>query len=220
MDNRFQRIFLSILFGSCLAVSNISSAAEEGSSPNEPNKIYDPELERQQIDEALIDDEDFEFGILFGTIGIEDFGAAELYGVRFNYFINEDFFLQVSAGSAKAGLSSAEQLFPGNAVISNDKDFEFYDFNLGWNVFPGEAFWSEDVAINTSFYFVAGAGNTSFLDNKEFTIVYGAGYRALLNDWLAFSVDTRNHQFNTEYPVGEVKSTHNLEFSFSFSVFF
>ncbi|WP_144391330.1 outer membrane beta-barrel domain-containing protein [Pleionea sediminis] len=220
MDNWIQRIFLNIALIASIAVFGFVQAAEEKAPANEPNKIYDPELERQQINEALIDDEDFEVGVFFGSLAIEDFGASELYGIRFNYFINEDFFLQASAGSAKAGLSSAEELFPGNAVISNDKDFQYYDINLGWNILPGEAFWRDDVAINTSFYFVIGAGNTSFLDNKEFTFVYGAGYRALINDWLAFSVDTRNHQFNTEYPVGEVKATHNLEFSFSLSVFF
>lgn len=213
MDIRIQRIFLVIISLSLLA--NLTFAAE-----TTPDKIYDPQLERQQIDEALIDDEDFEVGVFFGTLGIEDFGAAEVYGVRFNYFINEDFFLQISSGSATAGLSSAEQLFPGNALISTDRDFKFYDINLGWNILPGEGFWSEDMAVNTAFYIVAGAGNTSFLDNTEFTFTYGAGYRALINDWFSFSVDTRDHRFNTEYPVGEVKATHNLEFSFSFSIFF
>ncbi|NVK88773.1 MAG: outer membrane beta-barrel domain-containing protein [Gammaproteobacteria bacterium] len=215
MDRRIQYIFLALLLG--LSNSYAIAADENG---NDPSEIFEPKIERQQVDEALVDDEDFEIGLVFGTLGIEDFGAAELYGVRFNYFINEDFFLQISAGSAKAGLSSAEQLFPGNVVVSNDKDFQFYDLNLGWNILPGEAFWGENVAVNTSFYLVVGAGNTSFLDNKEFTLTYGAGYRALLNDWLAFSVDTRNHRFNSEYPVGEIKSTHNLEFSFSVSAFF
>ncbi|WMS88506.1 outer membrane beta-barrel domain-containing protein [Pleionea litopenaei] len=215
MDNWIQRIFLGIVIS--LSAFNLSAAEQDS---DDPSKIFEPKIERQAVDEALIDDEDFEVGIVFGTLGIEDFGAAELYGVRFNYFINEDFFLQVNAGSAKAGLSSAEQLFPGNVLISNDKDFQYYDLNLGWNILPGEAFWGDEVAVNTSFYFVVGAGNTSFLDNKEFTLTYGAGYRALLNDWLAFSVDTRNHRFNSEYPVGEVKSTHNLEFSFTLSAFF
>ncbi|NVJ61710.1 MAG: outer membrane beta-barrel domain-containing protein [Gammaproteobacteria bacterium] len=213
MDIRIQRIFL--VLASLTLLAKISIAAE-----TTPDKIYDPKLEQQQIDEALIDDEDFEVGVFFGTLGIEDFGAAEVYGVRFNYFINEDFFLQLSTGNAKAGLSSAEQLFPGNVLISTDRDFKFYDINLGWNILPGEGFWSEDVAVNTAFYIVAGAGNTSFLDNTEFTLTYGAGYRALINDWFSFSVDTRDHRFNSEYPVGEVKATHNLEFSFSFSFFF
>ena len=232
MDSRIQRIFLTLCLTSVFITSPdafaqaktaFDSPAESGESrepSNKPQDIYNPELERQKIDEALIDDEDFELGLFFGTLSIEDFGASELYGLRFNYFINEDFFVQANAGSAKAGLSSAEQLFPGNAVISNDKDYQYYDVNLGWNVLPGEAFLGDDIAVNTSFYFVLGAGTTSFLDNKEFTLVYGAGYRALINDWLAFSVDTRNHRFNTEYPAGEVKATHNLEFSMSLSVFF
>ncbi len=218
MDNGIQRIFLALLVcGAFSLSSSLAIAAEEPA--NEPNKIYNPELERQVIDEALIDDEDFELGLFFGVLSIEDFGASELYGLKAAYHVNEDFFLNINFARAKAGLTSDEQLFGIIRFTDEDRQYEYYDFSIGWNVLPGEGFIWEDYALNTSFYLIAGVGNTDFAGNTEFTYIVGAGYKILYNDWLAINLDTRDHMFNAEL-TGTSKRTHNLEFSLGISFYF
>jgi outer membrane beta-barrel protein len=218
MDNGIQRIFLTVFISTVMYLSSAQlMAAEE--PVNEPNKIYNPELERQVIDEALIDDEDFELGLFFGVLGIEDFGASELYGFKAAYHINEDFFINLNYAQAKAGLTSDEELFGIIRFTDDERQYQYYDFSIGWNLLPGEGFVWKDYALNTSFYLIAGVGNTEFAGNTEFTYIVGAGYKILYNDWMAVNLDTRDHMFNAEL-TGSPKRTHNLEFSLGISFYF
>ena len=218
MDNRIQRIFLKLALSSLLGGLSVGAWAAE-SQPNNPDEIYSPEIDQQVVKEDLIDDENFEFGLSYGQLNIEDFGASTLVGVRAAFHINEDFFLSISGGQATAGLTSDEQLFNIIRFTDDERKYTYYDISIGWNILPGEAFIGEATALNTAFYIVAGVGNTEFAGSTEFTYVVGAGYRILLNDWLAFNLDTRDHLFNTDFN-GETKLAHNFEVSLGLSVFF
>jgi outer membrane beta-barrel protein len=64
---------------------------------------------------------------------------------------------------------------------------------LGYNLFPGKTFVTQKLTLNSAFYLVAGAGNTDFSDDNNFTITVSSGYRIILKNWLTVNVDFRDH---------------------------
>ena len=84
---------------------------------------------------------------------------------------------------------------------------------------PGEAFLTRDSAYNTSFYLLAGAGNTEFAGDDHFTITWGGGYVITTTGWLSVHLDFRDHMFDIDV-TGEDKTAHNFEVSFSLAYYF
>jgi outer membrane beta-barrel protein len=183
-----------------------------------PGQVIDPEVERREIKEPAIDREDFEVGAFAGLMSIEDFGSDVVYGVRLAYHVTEGFFVEASVGQTEAGLTSFESL-SGGARLFADRTMTYYNLNLGYNILPGEMFIGEGRAYNTNFYLMAGLGSTNFADDDRFTVNFGAGFRFLLTDSMAIHVDFRDHMFDIDI-LGEEKTSHNLEGTIGFTVFF
>jgi len=222
MESRIQSVFLSAIAAlSCVAslglvaVPAFAAEPETGDAP-----VYDPEVERRTIDEDLIDVNDLELGLSFGVLNIEDFGSSSVVGAKLTYHISEDYFFTATVGQSKAGETSYERLSGGAELLTDSqRELRYYGLNLGYNLFPGEAFLGDGRAINTSLYLMAGVGSTSFADDDYFTWHIGAGYRFVPLDWLAVSIDFQDHVFEHEI-LGESLQTHNLELSTSITVFF
>lgn len=222
MAHRFQQLFLILI-----ALAAVSVQAQQGSDNNDgtvvikPIQIIEPDIKLRKTSQAKIDDEVFEAGIFAGIISIEDFGTQPLYGVKASFHATEDFFLQANYGVSKAGRTSYETI-NGNGVdilTDSDREFRYYDLLVGYNLFPGEAFITRNLTLNTAFYLVAGAGNTRFAGDDHFTLVFGSGYRVILSDWLTWNLDYRDHIFKTEL-LGREKNTHNIELTTGLTVFF
>ncbi len=186
-----------------------------GSAP-----VISPEVERRVIKEPRIDTEDFELGLYYGLISVEDFGSNPIYGARIDYHVTEGLFLQGTyARSGKVGRSSEEVLNPPIDLLNGDRTYSYYDLAVGWNLLPGEVFIGRKHAFNSALYVLAGAGNTSFGGEDLFTLTFGAGYRVLATDSIALHLDVRDHLFNNDV-TGEDKTTHNIEFNLGASWFF
>jgi len=182
--------------------------------------VISPELERRTITEADIDSEDFEVGAFVGVMSIEDFGSNVVYGARGAYHITEDFFAEAAIGRTEAGETSYETLSGGAQILTDSqRELTYYNISLGYNILPGEAFIGKGHAFNSALYLIAGVGNTEFADDSHFTINVGAGYRFLVNDWVALHVDFRDHIFDSDL-LGKDKTTHNLEGTAGISFFF
>ena len=182
--------------------------------------VIEPDLERRTITEADIDSEDFEAGLFLGVMSIEDFGSNFVYGARAAYHITEDFFTEAALGRTRADETSYETLSGGAQVLSDDeRDLTYYNVSLGYNLLPSEAFIGSGHAFNTALYVIAGVGNTEFANDSHFTYNVGAGYRFLVNDWIALHADFRDHIFDSDL-LGRDKTTHNLEATFGISAFF
>ena len=187
---------------------------------SESDPVISPDIERRTITEADIDSEDFEIGIFAGVMSIEDFGSNAVYGARAAYHITEDFFAEASIGATKAGDTSYETLSGGAQVLSDSqRDLLYYNISLGYDILPGESFFGSSHAFNSALYLIAGFGNTEFADDSHFTINVGAGYRFLVNDWIALHVDFKDHIFDSDL-LGTDKTTHNLEGTAGLSLFF
>ncbi|MGD8429474.1 MAG: outer membrane beta-barrel domain-containing protein [Ectothiorhodospiraceae bacterium] len=206
------------LFLLALVALPTAAALAQGDGEDEP--AVQPQLERRDISEAAIDTENIEVGAFAGMLSIEDFGSNAVYGGRLAYHVTEDFFAEATYGLSRAGKTSFETL-SGSAQLLTDseRDYSYYSLSMGWNALPGEAFWSSDRAFTSTFYLLLGVGATDFGGDNRFTTSFGAGYRVLPTDWVSVRVEARDHVFDSDI-LGESKTTHNLEFSTTLSVFF
>jgi outer membrane beta-barrel protein len=226
MESRFRVLFLIIAMISlsgCAATKNLFGIGDREAPPptaEPPGQVIDPEVERREVKEPKIDREDFEVGGFVGLMSIEDFGSDLSYGLRLAYHITEGFFVETTAGVSRGGLTSFEILSGDARLLTDDeRDFYYYNLNLGYNILPGEVFLGEGRAYNTSLYLIAGLGSTTFAGDDRFTVNFGAGYRFLLNDSVALRLDFRDHLFDIDL-FGEEKTAHNLEGHFGVTVFF
>jgi outer membrane beta-barrel protein len=196
------------------------TAAEPVTGEPSDSPIIDPQVERREIRRTRIDTEDFELGAYVGMLSIEDFESNVVYGARLAYHLTEDFFLEGTVGQSRAGRTSYENL-SGSADLLTDseRDYTYYALSLGWNALPGEIFLGENRAYNTSFYLVAGIGNTTFAGDDRFTVSGGFGYRILPADWIAVHFDVRDHVYDIDL-LGEKKIVNNLEAHLGLSIFF
>lgn len=213
MENRIKRIFLT-LTAITSTLFTIAVVADESV------QVIEPELDRREISIDDIDSENFEIGFYYGVISIEDFRSNNVLGLRLAYHITEDFFVEASYSQSEGDRTSYERLSGGIPLFTEeDREFYYYGLNIGWNVFSGESFVSDKYAFTSAFYLIGGAGNTDFLGESWFTLTFGAGYRLLLNDWLAWHIDGRDHMFDRD-TFGEEETTNNIEFTTGLTVFF
>lgn len=220
MANWFQQLLLIAFLSTSLITITTPAWAEDGDVDINPIIVVEPDNTQREAYEAQIDSEFFELGAYAGILAIEDFGSSSVFGIKASFHATEDFFLQANYGQAEAGLSTAEYVYGDSETsIITDRDYRYYNLLVGYNLFPGETFVTQDLTFNSAFYLVAGAGNTDFADDNHFTITVGSGYRIILKDWLTINVDFRDHSFEAE--IGpKTKRTHNLEFSTGLTAFF
>lgn len=203
------------LSGGCSLMSTGDSGVYSESEP-----VIKPDIERRTITEADIDSEDFEVGPFVGVMSIEDFGSNLVYGARAAYHATEDLFIEAAAGATEADKTSYETLSGGAQLLTDSqRDLYYYNLSLGYNFLPGESFIGGRHAFNSALYVIAGAGNTEFADDSHFTVNVGAGYRLLLNDWIALRLDFKDHIFESDL-LGSDKYTHNLEGTVGLTMFF
>ena len=222
MESRFRIFLLKVVCTLVLVgiLPGCSYLRVDDAPKDDAGPVISPELERRTITEADIDSEDFEVGAFVGVMSIEDFGSNVVYGARGAYHITEDFFAEAAIGRTEAGETSFETLSGGAQILTDSqRELTYYNISLGYNILPGEAFIGKGHAFNSALYLIAGVGNTEFADDSHFTINVGAGYRFLVNDWIALHVDFRDHIFDSDL-LGKDKTTHNLEGTAGISFFF
>ncbi len=173
--------------------------------------MIEPEVPRRKITVPRIKSSNIELGLDYGALSIEDFGTNPVYGVTAAYHVTEDFFFQAEAGRSRGGRTSFETL-SGNIQLltESERRFTYYDLSLGYNFLPGEAFVGRGLAMTSAFYLLGGFGSTDFAGDTKFTVNFGAGYRVVPVDWLAFHVTVQDHVFQTSL-LGVTKLTNNLE---------
>jgi outer membrane beta-barrel protein len=187
--------------------------------PPDPT-IIDPQVTRRKVDTPHIKSKDFEVGVYFGALSIEDFGTNPIYGASLAYHVSEDFFLQGNLARSKGGQSSLEEVFPDVSVVSSSgRRFTYYDLDVGYNVLPGEVFFGRGRAYNSALYVTVGIGDVKFADQDTFALNFGVGGRLLITDWLAAHLDVRDHVFESDL-FGVTKNAHNIEATLGLSVFY
>lgn len=222
MENWFRSIFLTLFVSTSILSSDLQAADESEIVQNddEQSSLVQPQIERSEFDESKIDVDDFEITIFTGLLSIEDFGVNSVTGFKLAYHINESVFVQLETGQSDADETSFEVLNGGAPLLTDDeRSLDYYQFNVGYNVFPGEAFVSNETTINNAFYLIAGIGDSEFAGDDRYTFNYGFGYRLLFWDSVAFNADLRDYVFDMDV-FGETEETHNIAYTFSLSLYF
>lgn len=215
MESWIRRTILVALV-SCSAIGNNATAQDSNSLLAD---VVQPDIERREVEEAIIDAENWEFGFYAGILSFEDFGSNDVYGLRMAYHITEDWFVEANYGVSTLQKSSSENIAGFPPLLTEDeRDLSYYNLNLGYNLLPGEVFLGK-WAFNSSFYFVIGAGNTLFASDEYFTYNFGGGLRLFATDWIAMHWDVRNHLM-THALFGEDKEIQNLETTLGLTLFF
>jgi len=222
VENWFRSIFLTLFVSTSILSSDLQAADESEIVQNddEQSSLVQPQIERSEFDESKIDVDDFEITIFTGLLSIEDFGVNSVTGFKLAYHINESVFVQLETGQSDADETSFEVLNGGAPLLTDDeRSLDYYQFNVGYNVFPGEAFVSNETTINNAFYLIAGIGDSEFAGDDRYTFNYGFGYRLLFWDSVAFNADLRDYVFDMDV-FGETEETHNIAYTFSLSLYF
>ena len=217
MEIRFRSIFLAFAFLlACAPLTEVLAQSDE----EEQTNLIEPQIERTEFDESLIDSDDFEIAAYAGYLAIANFETNIVVGLKLGYHVSEDFFVQASYGTSDAGETSFEKLSGGAPLLSDDeRSLEYYLVTLGFNLFPGEAFVTDSTTFNTVFYLTAGVGTTTFAGDDRFTIVYGVGHRTLFADSFSLDIEMRDLIFEQDL-FGDAELTNNLEFTVSLNLFF
>lgn len=212
MAKRIQCVVLSILVG---VMTIPVSAAQQSDSV-----LIDPRIERRKISEAQIDSENIEVGLYTGLLAVDSFDTPPVLGARVAWHVSEDVFFELSVAQANTGETSFEKLAGGAKLLTSDeRQLRYYNFSVGYNILPGEAFAGRNRAFTNGLYLLGGAGSTEFAGDSHFTLNVGAGYRLLLNDWLNLRMEMRNHTFELDI-FGSNEVTNNLEWAIGLGSFF
>ncbi len=218
MEIRFRGIFLTTLV---LVAALIPAGPAMAQSEEEQETILmEPQIERTEFDEAMIDSDDFEIALYAGYLAVEDFNTDIVAGIKLGYHVTEDFFVQASYGLGKVGQTSFERLSGGAPLLSDkEREVQYYLIALGFNLFPGEAFVTDSTTFNTVLYISGGVGSTTFAGDDRFTIAYAVGHRTLFADGFSLDIEMRDLIFEQDI-FGTEEVTNNLELSVSLNLFF
>ncbi len=93
----------ALMLGGCsmFGFGNDKARDEASAELVDPGAVIDPELERRDIRVPRIDTEDFELGVEFGALNVEDFGGSSFTAVRLAYHVSEDVFVEGSYGRSQ-----------------------------------------------------------------------------------------------------------------------
>ena len=225
MEGRLRILFLTIILQGMfmLLISSVTWSADAVVNSDDnaaQQQVIQPQIERRTIDIDTIDTEDFEIAVFAGLLSVEDFGTNMVIGARAAYHVTEDVFFEAAYAKTDTSESSHERLSGAPPVLTDsERELTYYNASIGYNLLLGEAFMGKGWAFNTALYVIGGVGITSFADDDQFTVNFGAGYRFLATDWLAIHLDVRDHIFDIDL-LGNEKTAHNLELTGGFSVFF
>lgn len=144
---------------------------------------------------SAVDTEFFQLGVTTGVITIQDFTSELTVGLNATFKASENFFLQTNYFQANVSLSSAEQA--PQIPYTGNRTYRHLNLLLGYNIFQGELLGGSKTRFS-SLYVIGGAGDTAFLDEKAFTIVYGIGYQLSLSRRYNFHIDYHNYLYNSK----------------------
>jgi outer membrane beta-barrel protein len=198
----------------------LSTELAAQSDEDETTGLIEPQIERVDFDEAMIDANDFEIAIYAGALAVENFDTNAVYGLRIGYHVSEDFFVQASYGTSKVGETSFETLSGGAPLLSDsERDLKYYLVSLGFNLLPGEVFLTDSTTFNSVLYVSGGLGSTDFAGDDRYTIALAVGYRTLFTDSFSIDIEMRDLIFDVDI-FGEDETTNNLELTIGLNLFF
>jgi outer membrane beta-barrel protein len=183
------------------------------------NAVIVPQVDRRDIKLPKFPSNDFEVGVYGGIYSTQNFGSSFAGGGRMAYHINEDFFVEGSAGRTKVSDAAFRRILPGGIFTGESETLIYSNMNVGLNLLPGEVFFGGNRAMPSQVFIVAGAGTTRFNGQRMQTWDVGVGVKVYVADWFAVRVDMRDNVYTLDL-LGKRDSTHNVELNAGLSFLF
>ena len=203
-----------------LALAALGGGAFAQNAPARNNdQVVVPQVDRRDIEKPKFPSNDFSIGLFSGTYATQNFGSSLVYGARIGYHITEDFFVEGVYAQTKVSDELFRQILPGGIFPTEKTKLAYYNFSVGYNLFPGEIFIGGRRARPSQFYIVGGVGSTKFDVQRRPTYNFGFGYRVHLADWIALQLDLRDHIFSLDL-LGKRQNTQNVELTGGLTVSF
>ena len=177
--------------------------------------IVKPDEERELIENADIHSLSMNVGLYLGLINYENFNSDYLLGFYVSYPFDEDIFVDVEFGIS--AISDAEFRNIGLPLFNKKKtDVSFYSVLIGYNLLPGEVYWSQQKTMISRLYLLAGVGNTNINSDNSITLHLGAGFKLELDDDHSLRLEARDRIIDTDI-LGTDQLTNNIEFHFAYA---
>lgn len=216
----FKPTALVLLTAGLAANALAQNTPAPASTPAAPEQVIVPQVDRRAVKLPRFASNDFSVGLFAGTYATQNFGTSGVSGLRLGYHITEDIFVEGSFGRSKVSDEDFRRIFPiGGIFPTPNQKLSYYNVVAGYNVLPGEVFFSRKLAKASQGYILAGVGTTNFAGQKRQTLSAGFGLRVIFNDWLAMQADVRDHVYSLDL-LGKRTSTQNLEVTAGLTVFF
>lgn len=207
----------AICVGAICLSSTLSHAQDDNSV-----SIIEPEEQNRKVDTAQIDTERFELGAYLGLLSVQNFNTNPVYGLSFSFHITDRWMAQLNYASSDFDQSNAEASRGDNfsAIVDRDRNVEYVNLLAGYKLLDGRSFLSANKKFDSSFYVLAGVGETDFAEVSDTSFTFGFSYRVVLTDYLTANVDIKDHLIKQEIDEGETESTHNNELTFGINALF
>lgn len=195
----------------------LHAAAQELPEANE-REVIPADMERAEYSVPKIDTENFEVGLHYGGLNIDDFNTSGAYGIFLDYHVTEDLFIEANYAQAEV-LDTPFRRIGAPIFPNQSEDVKYYSLSAGVNVLPGEIFILDKYVLSSTVYVISGLGNTEFVGDDRFTFNLGFGLRLLLTDAISLRVEARDFMFDSDV-LGKDELKHNFEFRAGVSFFF
>ena len=203
-----------------LTLATLTAPAWSQEAKPAAEQVIVPQVDRREVKLPRFASNDFSVGLFVGTYATQNFGTSGVSGVRLGYHITEDIFVEGTYGRSKVSDEDFRRIFPiGGIFPTPQQKLNYYNVVAGYNVLPGEVFFSRKLAKASQGYILAGVGTTDFAGQKRQTLTAGFGLRVIFNDWFAMQADVRDHVYSLDL-LGKRSSTQNLEVTAGLAVFF
>jgi outer membrane beta-barrel protein len=183
------------------------------------NAVVVPQVDRRDIKLPKFPSNDFEVGLFGGAYSTQNFGSSFAGGLRLAYHINEDFFVEGSAGRTKVSDEAFRRILPGGIFTGDSETLVYSNLNVGMNVLPGEVFFGSNRAMPSQVFVLAGGGTTRFNGQRMQTFDLGVGVKVYVADWFALRVDMRDNVYTLDL-LGKRDTTQNVELNAGLSFLF
>jgi outer membrane beta-barrel protein len=209
------RHFLATLTATLLCT--LAALPAQAADPD--NAVVVPQVDRRDIKLPTFPSNDFEVGLYGGVYSTQNFGSSFAGGLRLAYHINEDFFVEASAGRTKVSDEAFRRILPGGIFTGDTETLIYSNLNVGVNVLPGEVFFGSNRAMPSQVFVLAGGGTTRFNGQRMQTFDLGVGVKVYVADWFALRVDMRDNVYTLDL-LGKRDMTQNVELNAGLSFLF
>lgn len=172
--------------------------------------IVKADTEQDLIKDSDIKNTSMSVGVYTGLINYENFNSSYLVALTFSYPFDEHVFIDAEFGVSS--INDTEYRNIGLPLLSEEEtDVQFYTVLVGYNILPGEVYWSREKTLISSFYLIGGVGSISFDNNNYVSVQFGAGFKMGLDKNKSIRFEARDRLFDTDI-LGTDKLSNNIEF--------